>query len=98
MSLEISIEALQKTKCLDLVYGGYRRLVEVHLIGRDKNNAPVMFVWQVSGGSTTGEFAGWKVLKLIDVGNASITPIDSQAPRQGYSRQNNAIKIATHYL
>jgi len=98
MFLETAVRALQEAKCLNLSYDGYERLVEVHLIGRDKNDQPIMLVWQISGGSATGERVGWKALRLQDARNAELIEIASQAPRSGYSRQNNAIKTVTHYL
>jgi hypothetical protein len=43
-----------------------------------------MRVWQVRGGSVSGEPAGWKLLRLDETIGVTITSEASAAPRQGY--------------
>lgn len=94
----LAARALQEALCLELIYDGFSRVVEVHLIGEDKNDRPIMLVWQVSGGSSSSESTGWKALKLDDAQSGRLTSIVSKAPRPGFSRQNNAIKTVRAYV
>lgn len=45
-----------------------------------------MRVWQIRGGSVSGEPVGWKLMSTDDASGAIILAEDSQAPRPGYKR------------
>lgn len=57
------IAALQAGVCLRLQYDGFQRIVEIHAVGISTANNPCMRVWQVRGGSVSGEPVGWKMVK-----------------------------------
>lgn len=61
------IEAVNERRCMELRYHGYSRVVEPHAYGRDKDGDEVLRCYQTSGGSVSGERAGWKQLKVRDV-------------------------------
>lgn len=79
-------DTIAQRKCLELRYNGLRRLVEIHAVGYTSDGNAIMRVWQVSGGSNSGEVPGWKLLRLDEVSGMAITDTASQAPRAGYKR------------
>ena len=96
MLVSIATGALRQSKRLRLDYDGYARVVEVHVIGKDKDGHDIMLVWQVAGGSKSNERLGWKALKLHEATGAMLLDEDSDAPREGYNpHNNNAIKVVT---
>jgi hypothetical protein len=84
MWADIACEALRSGKRLELRYSGYSRVVEVHAVGVSTANHPIMRVWQVRGGSVSGERAGWKLMRLDEAYSAHIIDEVSEAPRRGY--------------
>ena len=67
MLASTACEALRDGKCLELRYDGFVRVVEVHAVGRSKANRLLIRVWQVRGGSVSGEPAGWKLFALDEI-------------------------------
>jgi hypothetical protein len=66
MSAAVSFEtvayaALQAGLRLELCYDGYSRVVEVHTIGVLKDRNKARSVYQVRGGSNSGEPESWKM-------------------------------------
>ena len=51
-------EALQSGRRVEVSYDNYVRVVEVHAVGVSKEGNGLMRVWQVRGGSVSGERAG----------------------------------------
>jgi hypothetical protein len=84
-------EAISTAKRLELRYGGYLRVVEVHSVGRSKEGHWLMRVWQVRGGSVSNEAVGWKVLRIDGSFSAHLINEESKAPRPGYSRSDPAM-------
>lgn len=60
-------EAIKHRNLLELRYRGYSRLVQPYAYGRDKGGDEILRCYQTSGGSESGERAGWKLLKVRDV-------------------------------
>ncbi len=92
MWLETACAALRAGKCLELRYDGFSRLVEVHAAGYTKDNNAIMRVWQVRGGSQSGERTGWKLMRADETFSAHLTEEASQAPRKGYKRGDAAME------
>lgn len=84
-------EALNKRLCLELRYDGFTRTVEVHAVGITKDDVEIMRVWQVRGGSASGEGEGWKMMRVNEARSAHVTEFPSQAPREGYRRDDPAM-------
>ncbi|MCY1705846.1 hypothetical protein [Pannonibacter sp. SL95] len=93
MRKEIACDALIQGKRLKLSYDGLERIVEVHAVGLNKQRQEVMFVWQVRGGSESGEQTGWKLLMLDKVSLMQVTDEKSTAVR---GAKNTSISTMTH--
>lgn len=91
MLIETACQALRASKVVELSYDGFSRTVEIHAVGYTKQDKPIMRVWQLSGGSASGERVGWKLLRLEDAIAAVVTEVTSQAPRAGYRRGDPAM-------
>ncbi len=87
----IACDALRQGKRLELRYDGFSRVVEVHAVGTTKEGNHVMRVWQVSGGSQSGERVGWKLMRLDETFSAHVIDEESEAPRRGYNRGDKAM-------
>lgn len=88
----VACEALRGGHCLELRYDGYSRIVEVHAVGSTKDGNDIMRVWQLSGGSNSGERSGWKVMRLDEAFSAHVSSEKSDAPRRGYVRGDKAMQ------
>ncbi|KRB52841.1 hypothetical protein ASE02_00005 [Phenylobacterium sp. Root700] len=84
MWMDTACDALAQGKVLELQYSGYSRCVEVHAVGISTKGNLVMRVWQIRGGSVSGEAVGWKLMNTDDASGAVILDEGSQAPRPGY--------------
>ena len=91
MWVETACDALRRGLVLELRYDGFSRCVEVHAVGYSKAGNPVMRAWQTSGGSTSGERAGWKLMRLDEAQGAFVSANASEAPRLGYKRGDAAM-------
>ena len=92
MRSSIACEALRTGKCLELRYDDFARIVEVHAVGASSDGRELMRVWQVRGGSSSGEPSGWKLMRLDEARSAQVTEHDSWAPREGYKRDDPALR------
>ncbi|HXS05331.1 MAG TPA: hypothetical protein VN723_00970 [Rhizomicrobium sp.] len=86
-------DAIDKAVCLELIYDGLMRLVEVHAVGESTAGHAVMRVWQVEGGSNTKSGLGWRLLRLDEVRSVTLTSRSSNAPRAGYKRGDRDMRV-----
>ena len=93
MLSSIAQKAIREKKCLELRYDGFARIVEVHAVGVKNKGGDAMRVWQVRGGSVSGERTGFKLLDLDETFSAHVIDEQSHAPRFGYKRGDKAFKI-----
>jgi hypothetical protein len=91
MQIPDACEALKNGSQVEIVYDGETRLIEFHTIGVSKDGRPIARVWQVQGGSKSGDSTGWKLLRLNDMQFVKIGNDQSNAPRSGYKRGDRAI-------
>ena len=91
MRVETACQALQEKRRLEIRYDGYTRVVEVHACGITSDGNAVMRVWQVRGGSGSGERSGWKLLRLDETRGLELLSEASEAPRSGYIRNDKAM-------
>ncbi len=86
--IETALEALRSGRRLTLGYDGQIRVVEVHAVGVTGDGRRAVLVWQVRGGSRSGEGSGWKLLFADKALGARILEERSAAPRPGYVRDS----------
>ncbi|MEZ5681624.1 MAG: hypothetical protein R3E14_10055 [Erythrobacter sp.] len=89
---DLPITAGRSGVCLSLTYNEYSRIVEVHAVGVSAAGNRLMRVFQVSGGSASGETVGWKLMRLDATSNLVVTDQVSKAPRPLYKRGDRAMK------
>lgn len=84
---------------LELVYDGEPRIVEPHAMGISTSGKPVFRGFQVTGGSVSGEFTGWKLFSLQKVRELpKLLDIAASAPREGYQRDDKGMLLVTKQL
>jgi hypothetical protein len=93
MRSDTACDALKRELCLELRYDGYSRIVEVHAVGTAKDGSEIMRVWQVSGGSKSGQSRGWKILRISEALSAKVIDKISEAPRFGYEHGDKAMSF-----
>jgi hypothetical protein len=93
MSHSTALEALQSGRCLELRYDGFNRLVEVHAVGVSTADNPCMSVYQVEGGSVSGERMGFKTMTFDKAFTAYVSDTPSAAPRPGFVRNAKGMKV-----
>lgn len=84
MPISTACAAIKNGTCLELQYDGFVRIVEVHCVGTTTAGNPGMRVFQVRGGSSSGETVGWKMLTFDKSFSVNLTDEQSSAPRPGY--------------
>ncbi|WP_407047977.1 hypothetical protein [Methyloraptor flagellatus] len=93
MQSRIAIQAARDSKRLQISYNGFVRVVEVHTVGTTTAGNEGMRVWQVRGGSQSGETAGWKMLRFDEAGPMNILDEASEAPREGYKKGDKGFNV-----
>ena len=85
--------ALKTGTRLELRYDGFSRVVEVHAVGVSTAGNPCMRVFQVRGGSVSGEPTGWKMMVLDKAFTMHVTEEVAQSPRPGYAKNDRGMSI-----
>ena len=83
--INLLCKAIEEKKCVELSYDEHIRIVEVHIVGRNKKGDLQMKCYQVSGGSESGNNTDWKTMDLKKISNAKIIDQTSNAPRPDYN-------------
>lgn len=78
--------AITQWQLIELQYDGFARLVEPHAYGIGSDSTEKLLCWQVSGGSTSGERHGWKLLNVNDIRATTMSAQGFSSPRTGYKR------------
>lgn len=82
--------AIQGRNLLSFMYDGFHRTVEPHAYGMDTKGHMALRAYQVSGGSNSGEYVGWKLFHVHEMLSVSIQPLVFAGPRPGFRRGDKA--------
>lgn len=83
--------ALKAKQRIEFKYSGRDRVIEVHAVGYTHDEKPIMRAWQVRGGSSSGDSAGWKLFHLDEISTGELLDEKSEAPRPGYRKGDPAM-------
>lgn len=75
---------------LSFTYDGHRRLVEPHTYGMDNKGHRSLRAYQISGGSESGEYVGWKLFHTDEIRALAIEAQKFVGPRPKYKRGDTA--------
>ena len=82
--------AIQSLHLLSFNYEGFSRTVEPHTYGIDGKSHYAIRAYQVSGGSNSGEYIGWKLFHVSEMHGLSVSNSKFAGPRSGYKRSDKA--------
>jgi len=83
-------DAVNNLNLLSFSYEGYSRLVEPHTYGIDTKGNEALRAYQISGGSESGEYSGWKLFRLDRMNSPTVSAEKFSGPRPGYKRGDKA--------
>jgi hypothetical protein len=89
----IACEAVTSRRRLIVYYHGYSRVVDVYIVGDTTAGNPAMRVYQVRGGSVSGERAGWKLLRLDQVESVAILDDVASPVAAGYKASDRSFNV-----
>jgi hypothetical protein len=78
---ELLRHAIANKRLLAFRYRGHLRLAEPHLYGRYRG-VDQLLVYQVGGGSRSGDLPNWRRITLRDVAELRELPVDFAGPRR----------------
>ena len=82
-------DILSLRKVVRISYNGQIRNVEIHAVGKNRNTGnELVRVYQIFGGSNSGNYIGWKLMKVHKIHDLTILATKSKAPRSGYQRND----------
>lgn len=90
--------AIQSRHLLAFTYDGFVRTVEPHTVGIDSKGHRALRAYQVSGGSESGEYVGWKMFHVDEIFSLSELPQAFNGPRPGFKRGDSAFRVITAEL
>jgi hypothetical protein len=95
-SLELLMQipsAIRNRQLISFAYGGYQRTVEPHTCGVDTKGHQALRAYQISGGSESGEYVGWKLFHVSEMRSLTVLPQQFVGPRHGYKRGDRAFSV-----
>lgn len=82
--------AIRARQLLSFNYDGFARTVEPHTYGIDKKGQNALRAYQVSGGSESGEYVGWKLFHVSQICGLSVLQQTFSSPRPKYKKGDTA--------
>ena len=89
---EIITDAISNRLCLDVRYNNRLRRVEPYVLGKASDGKLLLLCYQISGGSESGQSAGWKMLSLAQLQAIEITPARFVGGRLAYGQKTKAMQ------
>lgn len=85
--------AIRNHQLLSFIYDGHPRVAEPHAFGIDGKGHQAVRAFQVSGGSESGEYRGWKLFHCVEMHSLSVLHQQFAGARQGYKRGDKAFSV-----
>lgn len=85
--------AIKNRQLIQFSYDGFSRTVEPHTHGVDEKGHESLRAYQVSGGSESGEYQGWKLFHVNDMNGFVVTESTFSSPRPKYKRGDKAFRV-----
>ena len=85
--------AIQNKQLLGFVYDGYSRVVEPHTYGTDTKGHSAMRAFQVTSGSESGEYVGWKMFHTSQMRQVLVLSERFSGPRPKYVRGDSGFSV-----
>ena len=85
---ETLVHAALNHRVVDLVYQGFRRSVEPHLIGIHQAGEAILLGYQTAGFSRSGDVPGWRTFILAEISEVALTDRSFVAPRREFNRDD----------
>ena len=82
---DIACDAINDKKVVEFSYDGYHRQVEPYKFGVSTAGNIVLTGFQIGGGSSSGKNKGFKMFKIDEIWDLTITDQEFREPQQGYS-------------
>jgi hypothetical protein len=95
---QVIAAAIDARQRLHFVYHGYARTVEPHTFGADARGIELLCGYQTAGGSRSGNSAGWKFFRIVDISNISSENVELFPPRPEYRKNDGAFAIIAAQL
>jgi hypothetical protein len=80
--------AIRNRRLLRFRYRGHPRTVEPHILGDTAKGDRALSAYQVSGGSQSGQHAGWKLFYVDEIVSLSILKRGFSGPRPDYNPED----------
>ena len=84
-------DAIANRTALTISYQGLERTIEVHAHGMSKKGEEIIRAYQTSGGSESGQSAGWKLFKVAGIFDIRPNGLAFGGPREGYKKDDSAM-------
>jgi predicted DNA-binding transcriptional regulator YafY len=81
-------QAIAQHRLLTFSYDGAERVVEPHVYGVDAHGEALLSAYQVSGGSRSGQEAGWKFFRMHKMVGLRALDRHFSGPRPEYQRDD----------
>ena len=83
-------QAIANKHLITFNYDGYSRTVEPHTYGIDGKGHKALRAYQVGGGSSSGEYRGWKLFHVSEMRGVTVMQDTFASARSGYKRGDTA--------
>lgn len=85
--------AIKNRQLIKFSYDGFSRTAEPHTYGVDGKGHEALRAYQVSGGSESGEFQGWKLFHVNEMYGLEVTKSTFSFSRPDYKRGDKAFNV-----
>lgn len=89
----IAIQALRDGQCIELIYDGCERVLEVHTVGTTTAGNSAVSAYQVGGRSNSGPVPDWRLFRFDHCQNVRLSDQKSSGPRSDFRRSAKQFSV-----